>query len=731
MYQSQFGLSRRPFSSTPDPTCVVPVGGMPEAISELERCASGGQGIGLLTAPAGLGKTILCRKLADELRSQFAVVFLANANFPTRRSLLQAILYEMGHPYLRLGEQELRLEFTTAVRDLHPDRAGLVVIIDEAHLLHNRLLEELRTATHLVHDGEMLVRLILSGQLELEERLVKKDLAAINQRIVCHSTLSPLSRLESQEYLQQRIEWAGGTLEKIFEPGAVRMICQASDGNARCLNQLADHGLLLAAAGNVARVTAAHVVEALDELKQLPLHWNHVELPETAEAPRTEVVEIICGDQDETEEIAENESASHTACFEFGAADEVAEVENETERDFGTGEDTAERETAEDIELSWDAEDLDADVEMESSLPKPTAPPSEPTPEVSAWAKEPRDEIWFQEKHGFDEEELVTDHYAALDAGRLPELGFRQTRDWDTWDPVEELRAEEEALEMTLPPSILPEPPMIHGIPEAGEEWQPEDIILPRREPLSSDPSELIDRVLPLIEAALEVDPAEVPFHPIQEKTSEDSAPIVIADPSFEAILNEFSAQIGSNRSEAAEAELPLLFVDNAHLNAEEPGTSGEYVLRAGSEPAAAWEEEIAQTVLDTYSDIQPLLWDSMADAETEPIAQPLPRSTDEEPILDPGDRARYEELRQGLEAAVKAAGPASELIEEDSSPTEEPEQTEIQPAKIEYDIVLPESEEEEKPEPRDPIARTDAAERPYKYLFSKLRRNVSEVRED
>ena len=297
MYQSQFGLSRRPFSSTPDPTCVVPVGGMPEAISELERCAQEGQGIGILTAPAGLGKTILCRKLADELREQFAVVFLANANFPTRRSLLQAILYEMGHPYLRLGEQELRLEFTTAVRDLYPDRAGLVVIIDEAHLLHNRLLEELRTATHLVHDGEMLVRLILSGQLELEERLIKKDLAAINQRIVCHSTLSSLSMLESQEYLEQRIEWAGGSLDRIFNADAVRMICQASDGNARCLNQLADHGLWLASAGNEPRVTTAHVVEALEELQQLPLHWNQVEAPEAAETHRTEVVEIICGDE--------------------------------------------------------------------------------------------------------------------------------------------------------------------------------------------------------------------------------------------------------------------------------------------------------------------------------------------------------------------------------------------------------------------------------------------------
>ena len=60
-----------------------------------------------------------------------------------------------------------------------------------------------------------------------------------------------------------------------------------------------------------------------------------------------------------------------------------------------------------------------------------------------------------------------------------------------------------------LPPPILPEQPMIHAIPEPGEEWQPEDIILPCRGPLTSDPSEQIDRVMPLIEAALQNNPIE------------------------------------------------------------------------------------------------------------------------------------------------------------------------------------------------------------------------------
>ena len=269
----------------------------------------------------------------------------------------------------------------------------------------------------------------------------------------------------------------------------------------------------------------------------------------------------------------------------------------------------------------------------------------------------------------------------------------------------------------------LPDPPIIQALPDPGEEWQPEDIILPRREPLTGDPSEIIDRMLPLIEAALGDDPPEVEYDSLLKKTSEDSAPMFVVDPSFEAILNEYSAEIGAPTRRGV---VVLLYGQRLLERRGSRAASGEYVLRAGAEPPAAWEEEIAQTVLDTYTDIQPLLWDSMADAETQPVAPP-PRGPKEERILDPGDAGPFEELRKGLEEAVKAAGPAIELIEETPAPRRTSPAAEAEPSETPYDIVLPDSDEDEEPAPGGPVARADAAERPYKYLFSKLRRNLSD----
>ena len=267
-----FGLKRRPFSPVPDPACCVAVESCATAKTTLRQCLELGRGIAVLTAPAGLGKTLLCARLAEELRDRFAVVFLTTPTFASPRALLQTLVSELGQRHLRLEEQELRLRLQSATRQLRPNRAGLVVIADEAHLLPARVLEELRALTNLIQDGEPLVRLLFSGQLELEEKLALPALSALAQRIGAHLNLIPLSRQESEKYVAERIAWAGGRLADVFSPDAVRLIVQASDGVPRALNQLCEQSLLMAATKRERPVREASVREALQELRQLPLH---------------------------------------------------------------------------------------------------------------------------------------------------------------------------------------------------------------------------------------------------------------------------------------------------------------------------------------------------------------------------------------------------------------------------------------------------------------------------
>lgn len=362
MYESFFGLHRRPFAASPDTVCFVSVEPAAAALEELAHCVESGQGVGVLTAAAGLGKTIVCRKLAELLQNEYAVAFLPGANFPTRRSLLQAILFELGREYSRLGEQELRLLLTTAMRDLRAELKAMLLIIDEAHLLSPRLLEEVRTVMNLVEDGRPLARIVLSGQLPLEEKLAEPSADALNQRICRHANLPPLTRLESAEYILHRLKCAGADLSDVFTRDAVQVICSAADGVPRCINFLSDHSLLLSYLEDVRPVDAEIVRAALEDVRQLPLHWNEPtpaaepleQMRDQLEAARATKREIASITVDEvTFETTHNDEACKSpasdepvfdeAVFETGdaeidcAADLPAEPSEETVFEVGAG----------------------------------------------------------------------------------------------------------------------------------------------------------------------------------------------------------------------------------------------------------------------------------------------------------------------------------------------------------------------------------------------------------
>ncbi|MBI3865996.1 MAG: AAA family ATPase [Planctomycetia bacterium] len=341
MYEAYFNLPKRPFSATPDPTCFFATEAVQELLDQLVLRAESGEGIGVVTGAAGTGKTLLCRRIAAELAPRMTPVFIANANFPTRRALLQSILFELGRKYCGLEEQELRLAVFGLLRELTLMGRGAVLIIDEAHLLNDRLLEELRLLACLAEEDQPLARVILAGQEALEERLTSPALEALNQRIACQLYLDSLSRGESIGYIAHRISWAGGEISKIFDDGALDRIASAAAGVPRCLNQLCDHALLLTYVQESPRVTVELVAEALLDLRQLPLHWNISVSADTSSTELSDQVEEYDAHQDAktdrrktiavaspvaSEEFGDAPAFGETVCFEVGS--DVADTDS-------------------------------------------------------------------------------------------------------------------------------------------------------------------------------------------------------------------------------------------------------------------------------------------------------------------------------------------------------------------------------------------------------------------
>jgi len=271
MYDTCVDLDNRPFASVPQAERYFPGTAIETARQTLARCIQRGEGPGMVVGPSGTGKTLLCRVLAEQFKDSFQVAVLSGGRLSTRRALLQAILYELGRPYRKMDEGEVRLALIDYLSAGEDCPAGMLLVVDEAHTIPLRLLEELRMLTEVSRDGRPLVRLVLAGGPVLEERFAGPKLDSFSQRLAGRCYLEAFNRTETQDYIYAQTSSADAVGEQLFSEETCRSVYQATDGVPRLINQLCDHAMLLSHVAGLQEITPACVEEAWADLQQLPM----------------------------------------------------------------------------------------------------------------------------------------------------------------------------------------------------------------------------------------------------------------------------------------------------------------------------------------------------------------------------------------------------------------------------------------------------------------------------
>jgi type II secretory pathway predicted ATPase ExeA len=274
MYESFFQLAARPFLSSPVADRYFPAASIEHARDTVTRCVERAEGPSLILGSAGTGKSTLCQVIAQQMRERFWVAMLASARLCTRRALLQHILFELKLPYRDRDEGELRLSLMDALEPSDECPHGMLLIVDEAHMLPLRLLEEIRMITNLVRQGQPRVRLVLAAGMVLDERMASPRLESFNQRVAARCYLQSMNRDETRGYIRAQISAVGGHPDRVFTSDALQAVYRATDGIPRLVNQVCDHVLLLGAMNRRAPVNAAGVEEAWADLQQLPTPWT-------------------------------------------------------------------------------------------------------------------------------------------------------------------------------------------------------------------------------------------------------------------------------------------------------------------------------------------------------------------------------------------------------------------------------------------------------------------------
>lgn len=249
MYLNHFGLTEFPFGLTPDTQFYFDLPGHREALNVLLIALHNGEGFIKITGEVGTGKTMLCRKLLNELPSPFVTAYIPNPHL-TSAGLYKAIADELDIAYSRnTSESKILQQINTYLLNAAANQQKTVLIIDEAQAMPLDTLEALRLLTNLETEKKKLLQIVLFAQPELDVLLQKKSIRQLRQRICFSYTLKKLTTADISAYLSHRILIANCTDFNIFSKLSINALHFYSKGIPRLINVLA-HKALLSAYGS-------------------------------------------------------------------------------------------------------------------------------------------------------------------------------------------------------------------------------------------------------------------------------------------------------------------------------------------------------------------------------------------------------------------------------------------------------------------------------------------------
>ena len=246
MYLYHFGINELPFSLTPNTHFYFGLPSHDEAMQVLNTALLTGEGFIKVTGEVGTGKTLLCRKLLNEIPDAFKVAYIPNPAL-SPEEMRYALASELGIRGLNnINQQQLTQKIQLKLLDLQSKGKGVILIVDEAQTIPWETFEALRLFTNLETESKKLIQVVLFGQPELDEMLKSQRLRQLLQRITFSYKLRPLTAQEMGAYINHRMTMAGYQGKPVFTKSAINALYKFSQGTPRLANVMCHKALMLA-----------------------------------------------------------------------------------------------------------------------------------------------------------------------------------------------------------------------------------------------------------------------------------------------------------------------------------------------------------------------------------------------------------------------------------------------------------------------------------------------------
>lgn len=261
MYDSYFGFAKLPFEANYEREFLFLSEGHQEVLAALVYFIKAKKAFAMVCGDVGTGKTMLIHCFLHALPESVRPIVVANP-FVSSMDLLRYVARALHLPERQEGILELSDRVKEALLETRSRGEQVVLIVDEAHLLSEQSLEEIRLLSNLETPEQKLLQILLVGQHELSHKVDRPALRPLRQRININRVLSPLSPSEARQYVDHRLKKVGSSFDACFAPNCPALLYKLTGGVPRRLNQLCDNALLICMTAKVRQVSRKILLRA-------------------------------------------------------------------------------------------------------------------------------------------------------------------------------------------------------------------------------------------------------------------------------------------------------------------------------------------------------------------------------------------------------------------------------------------------------------------------------------
>ncbi|WP_319526387.1 AAA family ATPase [uncultured Desulfosarcina sp.] len=282
MYESFYGLEKKPFQITTDPSFLWMGKKHREALSTLKYGVMDNKGFLLLTGDVGTGKTTLINRLVEDIQDRTYTAKIPDPGL-SKYDFFRMVSRYFGLPVEVRTKSDFLDPFSRFLNDAHKEKKSVLLLIDEAQRLKHDLMEEIRLLSNLERQDAKLLNIFFVGQNEFNGILMLPENRALMRRITITYNIDPLDSAETCEYIRHRLKTAGAGYE-IFSSAAMEEVYAFSNGFPRQINIICDLAMFFASQVSQ-RTISRKIVSQCRERISFPVNEPTAETKDNIRAP--------------------------------------------------------------------------------------------------------------------------------------------------------------------------------------------------------------------------------------------------------------------------------------------------------------------------------------------------------------------------------------------------------------------------------------------------------------